>query len=32
MNSKKQITNVVYNFAYDNDAFKQAYDNLGLKE
>lgn len=32
MNSKKQITNVVYNFAYDNDAFKQAYDNLGLKD
>jgi hypothetical protein len=32
MNSKKQITNVVYNFAYDNDAFKQAYNNLGLKD
>jgi len=32
MNSKKKITNVVYNFAYDNDAFRKAYDNLGLKD
>jgi hypothetical protein len=32
VNIKKMITNVVYNFAYDNDAFRKAYDNLGLKE
>jgi len=25
-----QVKNVVYNFAYDNDAFKQAFDNLQL--
>jgi hypothetical protein len=31
VNVMKKITNVVYNFAYDNDAFKKAYDNLGLK-
>lgn len=30
VNVMKQITNVVYNFAYDNDAFRQAYGNLGL--
>lgn len=30
INVKRKITNVVYNFAYDNDAFKEAYDNLGL--
>lgn len=30
VNVMKKITNVVYNFAYDNDAFRQAYGNLGL--
>jgi hypothetical protein len=30
INSNKQITNVVYNFAYDNDAFRKAYGNLGI--
>lgn len=32
VNVMKKITNVVYNFAYDNDAFKLAYGNLGLKD
>ena len=29
-NVNKQVKNVVYNFAYDNDAFKLAFDNLQL--
>lgn len=32
VNVMKKITNVVYNFAYDNDAFRLAYGNLGLKD
>jgi len=30
VNVNKQVKNIVYNFAYDNDAFKQAFDNLQL--
>ena len=30
VNVYRQIKNVVYNFAFDNDAFRQAFDNLGL--
>jgi hypothetical protein len=30
VNIYRQIKNVVYNFAFDNDAFRQAFNNLGL--
>jgi hypothetical protein len=29
-NVNRQVKNVVYNFAYDNDAFRQAFYNLQL--
>jgi hypothetical protein len=29
-NINRQVENVVYNFAYDNDVFRQAFDNLQL--
>ena len=29
-NVNKHVKNIVYNFAYDNDAFRQAFDNLQL--
>ena len=28
VNVNRQAKNIVYNFAFDNDAFKQAFDNL----
>ena len=30
VNVNRQVKNIVYNFAYDNDAFRQAFDNLQL--
>jgi hypothetical protein len=30
VNVNRHIKNIVYNFAYDNDAFRQAFDNLQL--
>jgi hypothetical protein len=30
VNVNRQVKNLVYNFAYDNDAFRQAYDKLQL--
>lgn len=30
VNVNRQVKNLVYNFAYDNDAFRQAFDNLQL--
>lgn len=32
VNVNKQAKNIVYNFAFDNDAFKQAFDNLQDKK
>ena len=30
VNVNRQVKNIVYNFAFDNDAFKQAFDNLKM--
>jgi hypothetical protein len=32
VNVNRQVKNIVYNFAFDNDAFKQAFDNLQNKK